>query len=87
MNRKKDPVIRRWELVVQLVQMIFGGGTVPEEISWVTMALITKGKGEYRGIGLVGVLWKLCSVVVNGYLKISTLLHNALNGFREGQRM
>ena len=28
------------------------------------MVFILKGKGEYRGIGLVEVLWKVCSVVV-----------------------
>ena len=48
------------------------------------MILISKVKGEYRGIGIVEVLWKVCSVVVNCQLKRSVVLHDALHGFREG---
>ena len=33
-KRKKDQERRRWELVVRLLQVMFGGGTVPAEISW-----------------------------------------------------
>ena len=40
---------------------------------------------SYRGIGLVEVLWKVFSVVVNCWLKISVVLHDALHGFREGR--
>ena len=49
------------------------------------MVLLLKGKGEYRGIGLVEVLWKVCPVVVNFRLKRSVVLHGALHGFREGR--
>ena len=49
-----------------------------EEIAWVKMILVLKGKRCYRGIGLVEVLWKVCSVVVNYRLKMSVVLHNAL---------
>ena len=55
-----------------------------EEISWATMVLLPKGKGEYQGIGIVKVLWRVCSLVLNCCLKSSIVLHNALNGFREG---
>ena len=63
------------------VQVMFREGLVPEEIAWATMVLIMKGKGEYRGIRPVEVLWKVCSVVVNCRLKRSVVLHNALHGF------
>ena len=49
------------------------------------MVLILKGKGEYRGIELVEILWKVCAVVVNCWLKRSVVLHNALHGFRVGR--
>ena len=55
-----------------------------EEISWATMVLLPKGKGEYQGIGIVKVLWRVCSLVLNCCLKSSIVFHNALNGFREG---
>ena len=44
-KREKDPVRRRWELVVRLVKVMFGDGTVPEEISSTTMVLLPNGKG------------------------------------------
>ena len=47
--------------------------------------LLPKGKGGYRGIMIVEVLWKVCLVVVNFSLKRSGVLHDALNGFREGR--
>ena len=57
---------------------------VPEEISWEKIVLIPKGKVGYRGIWLVELLWKACSVVVNCRLKRSDVLHDALHRFREG---
>ena len=53
-----------------------------EEIAWVKMILVLKGKRCYRGIGLVEVLWKVFSVVVGFRLKSSVVLHDTLNGFR-----
>ena len=73
------------ELVVRLVQVMFGDGAVPEEIAGATMVLLQKGKGEYWGIGLVDILWKVFSVVVNCCLKRSVVVHYALYGFREGR--
>ena len=43
--RNKDPVRRRWELVVRLDNIKFGDGTLPAELSWATMVIIPKGKG------------------------------------------
>ena len=84
-NWEKDPVGRRWELVVRLVRVMFRDGTMAGEIVWTNMFLIQKGKGEYRGIGLVEVLWKVCAVVVNFQLKRSVVIHDALHGFRTGR--
>ena len=84
-NWKKDPEGRRWVLVVWLVQLMFSFGTVLVEIEWDKMVLIPKGKGGYRGIGMVKVLCKVCLVVVNFPLKRSVMLNNTLHGFREGR--
>ena len=59
----------------------------PEEIAWVTMVLLPKGKGEFRGIEIVEVLCKVRSVVLNCCLKRSVVLHDALHGFRSGRGM
>ena len=84
-KREKDPVDRRWELVVRLVQVLFRDGTLPVDIVWEKMVLIPKGKGEYRGIGLVEVLWKVCAVVVNCWLNRSVVIQDALHRFRSGR--
>ena len=49
------------------------------------MLLILKGKGGYRGIGIVEVMLKVCSFVVNCCLKRSVVLQDALHGLREGR--
>ena len=45
--------------MVRLVYVMFRDGTVLEEIAWATMVLLQKGKGGYRSIGIVEVLWKV----------------------------
>ena len=56
---KKVPERIRWELVVRLLQVTFGEENVPEEVAWVKMVLLLKGKRGYQGIGLVEVLCKV----------------------------
>ena len=80
----KDTESIRWELVLRLIQLIFRDGKVPKYIVWATMVLLPKGKGGNRGIVIVEVLWKVCSVVVNFQLKRISVFHNALHGFIEG---
>ena len=45
-KRKKYPERIRWEIGVRLVQVMFGGGTVPEKIAWMAMVLLQRGKWE-----------------------------------------
>ena len=48
-----------WGKVVELTQTAFRDGNLAEEATWQTVVLIPKGKGEFWGIGLVEVIWKL----------------------------
>ena len=82
---EKYPEGRRWKPVVRLVKVMFRYGTVVEEIAWATMVLLPKGKEGYRVIGIVELLWKVFSVVVNCSLKRIIVLHDAIHGFREGR--
>ena len=66
---------------------MFEDGVVPEEVTQVTMVLLPKGRGGYWGIGLMKVVWKICVVVENCWLKRSVRLHDALHGFRTGRGM
>ena len=82
-NWEKDPEGKRLELVVRLVQVMFRDRTVPKFIMWEKLCLILKGKREYRYIGLVEVMWKVCSVVDNCRLKSIVVVHNVLCVFIE----
>ena len=52
---------------------------------WQALVLIPKGKGEYHGIDLVEVVWKVVAVVLNFHLTASITYHNFLHGFQEGR--
>ena len=46
------------------------------------VVLISKGSGDYRGIGLLEVAWKVIEGVIDERLK-GVALHDSLHGFRE----
>ena len=54
-----------WGRVVEIVQTAFREGELAEESTWQAVVLIPKGKGDYRGIGLVEVMWKIMAVILN----------------------
>ena len=54
-----------WEKVVKLTQTAFGEGKLAEEATWQAMVMVPKGKGEFWGIGLVEVIWKLLSLILH----------------------
>ena len=53
---EKNPVRRQWWLLVKLIQRMLEDGVMTEEVTWETIVLLQKGRGDYRGIGLVGVV-------------------------------
>ena len=50
------------------------------------MVLIPNGGVDYRGIGLVEVMWKLVTVILNIHLKASITFYDFLHGFLAGRR-
>ena len=54
-----------WGKVVEITQTTFRDGKLAEEAAWQAAVLIPKGKGEFRGIGLVEVTWKLLTVILH----------------------
>ena len=48
------------------------------------MVMIPKGEGEFRGIGLVEVVWKLLTLILHRRLA-AIKIHDVLHGFREGR--
>ena len=51
------------------------------------MVLLPKGGGEFRRIGLVEVICKLCDSTMKNSLRYSIILHDVLYGFRQGMGM
>ena len=72
-----------WEKVVELTQTAFREGKLAEEATWQAMVMVPKRKGEFWGIGLVEVIWKLLSLILHRRLA-AIQLHEVLHGFREG---
>ncbi len=48
-----------WRLLVGLIQAIWSQGQIPKQLTWVIVVLLPKGVGDYRGIGLLELLWKV----------------------------
>ena len=56
-----------------------------EETTWQAVVLIPKEEKDYKGIGLVEVMWKVVAVILNRRFTSSITYHNALHGFRAGR--
>ena len=52
---------------------------------WQAVVLIPKGKEDYRGIGLVEVMWNIVAEILNLRLTASITFHDFLHGFLEGR--
>ena len=71
--------------MVSIMQVAFWDRYILEAMTWTTMVLIPKVGGGYRGIGLVEVIWKVCTSIGNSWLRRSIVLHEALHGFQQGR--
>ena len=59
------------------MQTAFREGNLAEESTWQAVVLIPKMKGDYRGIGLVEVMWKVVAVILNCRFTSSMTFHDA----------
>ena len=73
--------------MVDLVQEAFGEGRLAEEATWKAVVLITKGGGDYDGIGLLEMVWKVVAVIINCWFTAYINIHNVLHGFWAGNGM
>ena len=64
--------------MAELVQTAFREGELAEESTWQAVVLIPKGKKDYRGIGLVEVMWKVVAVILNRRFTSSITFHDIL---------
>jgi hypothetical protein len=71
-----------WEQLCHTIQEIFATGIIPREMTWSILVLIPKPSGGTQGIGLLEVMWKVCSSIINSRLRQSITFHEAVHGFR-----
>ena len=65
-TREEEPDAANWRKVVAIAQEEFRDGPMVDDINWSTVVLITKGlSGDFKGIGLVEVLWKTFTSLLN----------------------
>ena len=84
-QQEEEPDRRNWETLVSLVQHAFLTGELPTEVSWSALVLIPKSGGGHQGIGLLEVIWKLISSIIDARIKSSVDFHDSLHGFRAGR--
>ena len=71
-----------WYKVMRILGDMFSTGSVPSQLCWETMVLIPKEGGAMRGIGLLEILWKVVSSIINHRLTNHITFHHSLHGFR-----
>ena len=75
---------KEWNVFIALIQTIWEKGEIPQQMSWMTVVLIPKGGGDYRGIGLLEPFWKTIEVIIDSRLQVITF-HDCLHGFLKGR--
>ena len=78
---EEKPDDRRWKVIVEIVQTAFSTGEMAEEMVWQIIALIPKGGGAFRGVGLVEVLWKVVAIIIDRRMGVIEF-HDVIHGFR-----
>jgi hypothetical protein len=73
-----------WRLLVGLIQAIWMQGKIPQQLTWVIVVLLPKGGGDYRGIGLLDLLWKMVECIMDRQLN-ALPLHEAMHGCWNGR--
>jgi hypothetical protein len=72
-----------WEKVLELIDRIFKGEDIPQSFGTGILVLIPKSTpGQYRGIALLEIIYKLISAIINRRLVASIRFHDAIHGFR-----
>jgi hypothetical protein len=78
--------VRRWEKILKLLNLAFTAGEVPKAFCNGILVLIPKSSpGEYRGIALLEIIYKLMSTIINSRLARNIKFDDDIHGFRAGR--
>ena len=84
-TRDNTPDATNCQKIVAIVKAEFSDETLTEECTWQTVVLIPKGtSGKFRAIGLVEVLWKAVTSLLNRRFTSDITLHDVLHRFGVG---
>jgi Reverse transcriptase (RNA-dependent DNA polymerase) len=82
-SEQEIPRRDRWNRVVNVVQEAFRQRQLPERFNIGILVMIPKDKpGEYRGIALLEVLYKLITRIISDRINNNVTFHDAIHGFR-----
>ena len=74
-----------WPMPIRLVHHIWDTGKIPQRMLLAIIVLTPKGiSGNFRGIGLLEVIWKVIERIIDARLKCVPL-YDALHGFWPGR--
>ena len=73
------------ERFVDLVQTTFRNGTLPTDFTRNIFVFLSKGNINYMGTGLIMVLLKTVTVIINREIWASVTYHEALHRFSSGR--
>jgi hypothetical protein len=69
----------KWGIFIEMIQTIWDREGIPEQISWMGVALLPKGGGDFRGIGLLDPCLKVVEKIMVGHLA-TIEFHPCLHG-------
>ena len=82
-ERQERPIPEEWMTLSRAVTHIWETGAIPQEMAWGILILLPKAvEGQFRGIGLLEIVWKLVSRVLDTRIKTAIDFHDCLHGFR-----
>ena len=82
-TREEEPEVENWNNLVERVRHIWETGELPTALPWSVLVLIPKGGGDFRGIGLLEIVWKLMSKIIDRRIKHTVHWNDSLHGFRK----
>ena len=64
-TREEEPQTENWDRITTLVKLCFEKQSIPTQFSRSMVVLLLKDIGNYRGIGLLEIVWKTTELIIN----------------------
>ena len=70
--------------LVDMVQFMWDRRTISSEMGWKIVILVPKGNADTRGMGLLGIFWKVMEGIIDTRINKAVAFHYFLRVFRTG---